>query len=561
MGLEMSPGIVVAKLDTMNVSLSRIIDHAQKMIYEISELENTKDQLAGEAYDCIRNHFADMHTAVVRAVILYAEAMIQENNSYIGYINGYLGGMGYVNEDKLKEDRYALKDQINRAYSLMIATKCGSYSSWISSMEYALRLIEDKLDLIGDFKAASGGLYSDIDSYKATLENGIKSLHSAVFDGKTISYPVDYIDRGWKREVESRWGQREQRIIETIKEPFVQNMETHFGFDRNTAAIMYKLYEEMDMRGGENIDQEYFAILASITYPYGEKSPNGHNYLWKYLAGTETEEETKQKLSYYGLSDDEIECLYGSVTANHIVACLEENDVVDKINQRDLTDVEREDLLKVLEQQRVYFGKVDLGHMSVTIATILNPDDTIYERCGNASGIFNGIYDLNANAGYVGDVYGTAGNGPKLTADDYQADLDAVNLSTRINNDENLIDVMNEYYSGISRGEINRADEFACNLGNGDRNQGIAYLQQQSRDNLAYILGKYELKDAATLVRMYNNEEVGKVYQNDDAFGVFQERQKIVRNFINSIINSQNTYCEYESVDANLAEQGKIGKW
>lgn len=535
MGLEMSPGIVVAKLDTMNVSLSRIIDHAQKMIYEISELENTKDQLAGEAYDCIRNHFADMHTAVVRAVILYAEAMIQENNSYKGYINGYLGGMGYVNEDKLKEDRYALKDQINRAYSLMIATKCGSYSSWISSMEYALRLIEDKLSLIGDFKAASGGLYSDIDSYKATLENGIESLHSAVFDGKTISYPVDYIDRGWKHEVESRWGQREQRIIETIKEPFVQNMETHFGFDRETSEILYKLYEEMEVRGEENIDQKFFLMMASIVYSYkGNASremvivPKSLDDLWYVLLGTYTISGLDAEMVGFGLSEDEIEKLKNEIKSNYENSSKEDE-----------------------HEGGRYTNKSDFAHMSVIIALYLSPEENIWTKCGDASGVFNGIYDLEGNAGYVGDVYGTAGNGPKLTPDDYKADLDAVNLSARIPKGDNLIVTMNEYYSGINSNDVNRADEFAANIGNGSREAGIELLDAQ-RDRHMYYLANREMGASVLLTRAAN-------YQRHKLFAdeVQGERQKIIDYFYFSVATSQNEYSGKGKVDIHLAEEGE----
>lgn len=47
---------------------------------------------------------------------------------------------------------------------------------------------------------------------------------------------------------------------------------------------------------------------------------------------------------------------------------------------------------------------------------------------------------ITGGIGYVGDVYGAFGNGPKLTPDDYQSDLDAVNLSMRLRNDENAIE-------------------------------------------------------------------------------------------------------------------------
>ena len=54
---------------------------------------------------------------------------------------------------------------------------------------------------------------------------------------------------------------------------------------------------------------------------------------------------------------------------------------------------------------------------------------------------------------------------PKLTADDYKADLDAVNLSKRLEEEDNLILVMNRYYGEIGTGKANRAEEFVTNMG------------------------------------------------------------------------------------------------
>ena len=119
----MTPGTVVAGLDTMNINLNKVINDAQKMMCEISELESTADELVGESYDSIRTYYSSVHTAVMRAVILHAEAMIQENNTYKNCISGYLTGIGYVNEEKLKEERELLDERIRMAYQLVYAFK------------------------------------------------------------------------------------------------------------------------------------------------------------------------------------------------------------------------------------------------------------------------------------------------------------------------------------------------------------------------------------------------------------------------------------------------------
>lgn len=200
-GLEITPGAVVASLEAMNTNLNKIIDDAQNMMYKIDELEYTKDVLVGESYDSIRNYYSDMHTSVMRATILFAEAMIQENNTYKGCVSGYLSGIGYVNEGALIKEKLELMEQIQWAYRLAYASKCGGYSSWIGSMEHALRLVEKKLDQIDAFKAATAGLYQGISAYGEAMRMGIESLHCSVFDGNTIFYSVDYIDRDRKSVV------------------------------------------------------------------------------------------------------------------------------------------------------------------------------------------------------------------------------------------------------------------------------------------------------------------------------------------------------------------------
>lgn len=144
-----------------------------------------------------------------------------------------------------------------------------------------------------------------------------------------------------------------------------------------------------------------------------------------------------------------------------------------------------------------------------------------------------------------GDVYGTAGNGPKLTPDDYKADLDAVNLSARLQNSENAIEIMNQYYSGMTDGTGNRAREFATNIGQGDYKEGIKILKKQAHRHDVYILEHMGAEFLFERIRV--PEEV------------WEERGKIVRNFIHSIESGRNEYEAYEKVNVQFAENGEYG--
>ena len=559
MGLKMSPGSVITELDAKNTGMNQIIDNAKKVLFEISTLEESSDRLQGESYNSIREYYTTLHVAVMHQTILFAEAVIQENNAYKACICGELGGIGYVDEDALERDKECIEEQINRVYELMNVVKGCSYSALLGSLENALHLVKKKLRQIESFLGASSGLYQNIGSYQADLKRGIECLHSSVFDGNRINYQVNHADLSWVNRIEKDWVKRNLELEKAFKEPFLKNMEEQFGFDRRTGEILFRLYNSMEKSDAKDVNLEYFKLLASFVYTYEEvrydesvlwqifnfgagpminaeefKEPLTKlekekkltlNDLWHFLVGTYSRDGLENELKRYGLTEEDISYLEKSITANYNYSSWEE-----------LKDQEAS------AEYKQYSKKIDMAHMSIVITAILTPDNNAFMKAGVGSGIFNGIYDLRANAGYVGDVYGTAGNGPKLTPDDYKADLDAVNLSARFQNSGNAIEIMNQYYSEITGGTGNRAKEFATNIGHGDYKEGIKILKEQACRHDVYILEHMSAELLFEKIRMPE--------------GVWEERGKIVRNFIHSIESGRNEYEAYEDVDIEFAENG-----
>lgn len=557
MGLKMSPGSVTAQLDDKNEGMNQIIDNAQKVLSEISALEESTDRLQGKSYDSIREYYSTLHKAVMHQTILFAEAVIQENNAYKACICGELGGIGYIDEDALERDKECIEEQINRVYELMNTVKGCTYSALLGSLENALHLVEKKLRQIESFLSASSGLYQNISSYQADLKRGIECLHSSVFDGNMIDYQVDHIALSWADRVEKEWVKRNLEIERAFKKIFLKNMEEQFGFDRRTGEILFHLYNSMEKSDVKDVNLEYFKLLASFVYTYEEvgydegvlwqifKSGAGPlinagefkepltklekerkltlNDMWHFLVGTYSRDGLENELKRYGLTEEDISYLGDSIKYNYLWSPVMDD--------------------KKHPEYEQYFGKIDLAHMSIVVTAILTPDNNTFMKAGDASGIFNGIYDLRANAGYVGDVYGTAGNGPKLTPDDYKADLDAVNLSAKFQNGGNAIEIMNQYYSEITDGTGNRAKEFATNIGHGNYTEGIKILKEQAQRHDVYILEHMGAEFLFKKVRMPE--------------GVWEERGKIVRNFIHSIESNRNEYEPYETVDIDFAENGE----
>ena len=311
-------------------------------------------------------------------------------------------------------------------------------------------------------------------------------------------------------------------------------MKEHFGFDDETSRILYDLYYRMQQSGVEDLNRKYFAILASYVYS-NSVNKSIKNTVWNEIAGTYDEDVLNEILERYGLTEEEREYLKSTVKANYDLSCL------------------------TSKQAKNYYLKSDLSHMSIICATILKKNSKIWEFAGGAAGWYcSGIFNLEENAGYIGDVYGTAGNGAKITQDDYKADLDAVNLCNRLACNNNCIGVIGQYYSGISSGEINRASEFLVNLGEGDYKRGVEYLENQMEKGQTHILSNpagiwadIGIEATKNTVKGILNGDKGSLLRD-----IYTERAKIQRNFYKSLINSSNEYMEIEPVYLDLAETG-----
>lgn len=537
MGLKMSPGSVVSQLDAMNGEMNRVIDNAGKVLRSIMSLENTTDVLCGESYDNMREYFNALHIVAMQGTILFAGEMIQANNAYKGCISGQLGGMGYVDEDALKRDAKCIEEQIDQVYELMGRSKA-SYSAMLDSLYDALRLVNKKLDQIEGFVNSTGGIYQGVEASKESLGRAISCIDSSAFGNDMGNYQIRQIDREWAGKIKNQWIEKEIRE----KELYINAMKECYGFDDVTSQILYKLYHQMWMEGVKDINQEYFAILASVVYGDTEGF-DIKTLAWKKIAGVYDKESLEQVLEGYGLTEVEWKKLREDLESNYEYSQNQEN-----YDEFPGTEIGNE---------KNYYGKSDLSHMSAICAAMLKDNGKIWKAAGGATGwIFNGIPDMEANAGYVGDIYGTLGNGTKLTQDDYKADLDAVNICNRLNNNSNLISVMGTYYLEISNGDSNRAREFVAHLGGGDYEKGMEYLQSQIDQNRNHLLfGSGTLFTHMGVGASLNVIKGGGIPLME---GIYEEKQKVQRNFYRSLMEESNEYVEYEEVNIGLAETGTM---
>lgn len=228
-------------------------------------------------------------------------------------------------------------------------------------------------------------------------------------------------------------------VGEEINE-FEKILHDEFGFGKDytdkVLKLLSNLYEGIKARKRNNYEsnKEYHKLLASTVYQ--------NRKTWSLIAG------------HYSSKNEVIS------EFNKNYNCLKINDksYFDDMSMNNLYD-------EVINQHDIKSGNDnDFAHMSATISVYAY--DSIFKGLAKNYAVqFNGIYDLEANCGYIGDICGTNGTKPSMNKDDYAADLDAVNIYNRyVNSEKNVYEVFIEYYKGISEDRINRAIEFRTHI-------------------------------------------------------------------------------------------------
>ena len=247
-------------------------------------------------------------------------------------------------------------------------------------------------------------------------------------------YKKNHPDVGINPEIE--------KLITIQKNPdeiFKKNLQEQYGFDKETATTMWKLYHNIKKREGESADYIFNRIIGGMVYD-NDNSLSGpiKNIMWNFTAGGHQ-------------IDTDITRKY-------------------KIRYKELQTLKE----KILEQHNNKKGYNDFAHQSITTATILQPQ--IFPDVNNAMWAINSnLGKTNSTdpiqftaelAGWRGDVTGQALASPNMGNDDYKADLDAVNISSLMWQKElDYAMASNLYYHELENGNYTRAEQFVKNVG------------------------------------------------------------------------------------------------
>jgi len=267
---------------------------------------------------------------------------------------------------------------------------------------------------------------------------------------------------------------KDGKSVVLLSKEFINSMMKSYGFSAKEARLISEAYRlllwevnDKQMEKQEKI-HHIFSILAALCQAYSGAELasllDGITFSqlqWLPMAGTPSTGEAKSHLLKLGMSDADVETLFNAINTQHV-------DKSEKFER-------------------------DFAHEIVEYAIFAN-DSKLHKGSGLIAG------NLDALGSYKGDVFSG-----KMGYADMNSDIDAINIYNRMLSDDNdFLEIIAEYNSGVNNGKINRFDEFLEFFGSGDAEQGLKYIEE---DLNTISLGAYLI---SVIFDKENNREITK---------------------------------------------------
>lgn len=538
--------------------------------------------LAGAAYTAGKGLFSELIIPMITRTTTACEVIEQELLQYQA-ADQIVSGENYLDENILNQKiatKKAMQASIEIASNVVITAARSNPSATI---------LDTLLDFQRNLNCMSESIQDDIEQLNKKLEklhnfasqtsvlfnNSLNDLKSAiqgvlVLNGTIVNSDGSYtlpagIDKSWFVTLQN--GNTVKKIAQ--KQTYIRSLQEQFGFDEDTANQIYKMKEGIDKKFPKLPQKERDYLLARILgeFSYGEGLKN--QMMWPNTAGDlgdyfynefnhhtgetlKSPKDLKAILSDLELSDKEYKGLYYNLRLQHEMSGsvfissdqLKNNYQSYKDKYIEAYGKENADEFDNFWNEKAYTftGKGDFTHQSITTATIL--DNNI--RLANMSGIVTGRFDSKAVdelAGWRGDTTKVPAEKPSIGNDDYKADLDVVNITQRMKN-KNVCytQASNDYYNGLSNGQVNRAEEF-------NNNSGFDYVKNEILSDLApnyeYTAGNIKYQTKIEERPDAHNANTKRNLTEQDKLDYLKEHYPASYNFIESLKNNDNEYTDY----------------
>ena len=420
MGIEVYPQTLKESLQSLNSNLESSLQKFKPLRTSIQEFVESED-LQSVAFNSRKDYMSRGHFPAIDNLTKFFEQFAYTNTKHIGYIDDYLGGEAYLSEERLSY-------QIDQLNALITTAETLELNTIADTLQRRLYKLQNKLEKLLNFASVTAGIYDSVYVALARVNDCLDTLDATIYNSATGEFLLPLANTG---------------MGDMSKEDFVKLMTEQYGFDQQTAEIMYDMYGALQIAypniSQEELDWRFTRLLGGLEY---DDKPSS-KWRWNQTAGVAidrgmTEEEYFTQVLGMSLADYrllrykvrvqyEISGLAGASWSYNDLEPKEQKDFkqhMEKALGRKLTDKEFERLWD--EQYNAMKGKGDFAHQQVTTAAILATD--LRKSGGVANTYFLGNDERRENmAGWLGDA--TIGTPPILGTDDYIADLDAENIT------------------------------------------------------------------------------------------------------------------------------------
>lgn len=529
--------------------------------------------LSGAAYTAGKGLFSELILPTISKVTSAIDSIEQELQTYTN-ADQNISSEGTLDEDKLNQKiatKKAMKASVEASAAVARALTRNNPVAKIldalldvqnnlkrmsNTIEDDIRELEKKLEKLHQFSSQTNSLFANsLNDMKLAMQGVLVLNNTTVNSDGSYSLPAG-IDKSWFENLKDT---KQLRKMEE-KKAYIQLLQDQFGFDEATAQQIFKMKEGIDEKFPKLSQKEKDYLLARILGEFSYSEGLANKMMWpntagdlsdyfytEVLAGSEGKikipKELKEILLYLGLSETEYKELHYNLRLQH------ERSAESFTLAKDLDDKtynqNRELFIQAYgegakdkfdefwnRQVKKFSGKGDFTHQSITTATIL--DENI--RLANGTGFYTGRFDsksVDEIAGWKGDTTTQALKPPSIGNDDYKADLDAVNITQRMK-EQNISypQASNDYYNDLSTKQTNRAEEF-------NENVGYEYVKKE-------ILKDLTPQTKPTGISGMNPDNPPSVATTEDEqLDYLKENYPASYDFIESLKNNKNEYTNY----------------
>ena len=473
------------------------VEAYQDLQSAIQKFSEDTESLKGDAYNSARSFFASVLLPLSKGGQLYAETFSQVIKKLPEDYQTMVDSKSWREDDLLdkirqEEQMIAYLYEVNQSFSTLSldSEKKRNNTELIRGHQANKRIYETILKDLRAYDSYSGGLLDELDNIDVQLSRGLAQIETS-WDAKNGVFKVPS-DLTWANYL-SAYSDTKDLKLSRQEKAFVQTMMAEYGFDAETAQQLLTIKQGIDKKfptsSQEFRDYIFLRVVGAANYDdfkWNETAGYLKNYFFDEVVSSPStvekmrvEKPILEIFKELGLKEEKAKELYYNLRLQHEMAGGKYKSIYDiktadekkgsnyyasyKKSFEEVygTEIDFDTFWdsKLKAYSNNGEGHADFTHQSITMATHLNPNQV------QLADIYGGgrehVKDLS---GWEGDTTKNATDKkPSIGEDDYKADLDSVNLISRMQQGQSYDQAISSYYADLQKDSSQREREFLKN--------------------------------------------------------------------------------------------------